>query len=89
MMARRFKLIRQRNMPSAGGTTLFFTCEGGSRKYPLPIFRPDQVPEFEGESAWFEAERVPKMGWRIVRRVNEHGQPFEDDADGRTVGQAV
>ena len=78
MMARRFKLTRQRSRANAGSKTLFFTSDGGSRKHPAPIFQPNQVPEFEGDTAWFEAERVPKLGWRIVRRVTEHGQPYTD-----------
>lgn len=42
------------------------------------FFSPEQVPEFEGDTAWFEAERVPKKGWRIVRRVDELGRPYEE-----------
>ena len=77
MATRIFKLTRQRSRENAGSVTLFFTANGGSRKHPAPIFRPAQVPEFEGDTAWFEAKRVPKLGWRIIRRVTEHGQPFE------------
>lgn len=81
------KLTRQRNLPSAGAGTLFFTTDHIGRRRHSDFFRPSEVPEFEGESAWFEAEQVPKMGWRILRRVTEHGQPYEelageDRADG-------
>jgi hypothetical protein len=79
-VTRRFKLTRQRSLPNHGSVTLFFTTDGGSRKHPSPIFRPEAVPEFDGDTAWFEAERVPKVGWRIVRRVTEHGQPYEEQA---------
>jgi len=78
MLTRRIKLTRQRSLPNAGSETLFFTSDGGSRRHPAPIFRPDLVPEFEGETAWFEAVRVPKKGWRILRRVTEHGRPYEE-----------
>jgi hypothetical protein len=71
MRSRRFKLLRYRNLPEWGGQTLFFRADGGDRRHPAPFFRPNEVPEFEGESAWFEAERVPKGGWRIVRRLPE------------------
>jgi len=54
-----------------------FTSDGGSRKHPAKIFHAHEVPEFEGETAWFEAEWVLKRGWRLIRRVNEHGQPFD------------
>ena len=81
MRTRRFKLTRQRSRENAGSKTLFFTTDGGSRKHPAKIFHPNEVPDFEGETAWFEAEWVLKRGWRLVRRVNEHGQPL--DVQGR------
>ena len=77
MTTRRMKLIRHRTMENAGSRTLFFTTDFIGRKGSPDFFRPNQVPEFEGESAWFEAERVPKLGWRIIRRVTEQGQPYE------------
>jgi hypothetical protein len=80
MRTRVFHLRRQRSLPNAGAETLFFTCDGGSRKSPHPIFRAAQVPEFDGDTAWFEAERVPRIGWRIVRRVDERGRPYEETA---------
>jgi hypothetical protein len=77
MVIQRIKLIRHRTRENAGSRTLFFTTEFIGRKGHADFFRPHQVPAFEGESAWFEAERVPKLGWRIIRRVTEHGQPYE------------
>ena len=73
------KLTRQRTLENAGSRTLFFTTAHIGRRRHSDFFSPSQVPEFEGESAWFEAEQVPKMGWRILRRVTEHGQPYEDE----------
>jgi hypothetical protein len=70
MRSRRFKLIRYRNLPEAGGRTLFFRADGGDRRHPAPFFRPHEVPEFDGDSAWFEAERIRGGGgWRILRRI--------------------
>jgi hypothetical protein len=70
MRTRKFKLVRYCNLPQAGGRTLFFRADGGDRMHPAPFFRPDEVPEFEGDSAWFEAEQAPRGGgWRIVRRL--------------------
>jgi hypothetical protein len=76
MITRRVKLIRHRTLPSAGSRTLFFTTDFIGRKGHPDVFRPHQVPEFEGDSAWFEAVRRPKLGWQIIRRVTEHGQPW-------------
>jgi hypothetical protein len=79
MRSRRFKLIRYRNLPEWGAQTLFFRADGGDRRRPAPFFQPNEVPEFDGESAWFEAERVPKGGgWRIVRRLPDDAIPQLD-----------
>jgi len=77
------KLTRQRTLENAGSRTLFFTTAHIGRRRHSDFFSPSQVPEFEGESAWFEAEQVPKLGWRILRRVTEHGQAYEaETTDG-------
>jgi hypothetical protein len=81
--AAHLKLTRQRTLENAGSRTLFFTTAHIGRRRHSDFFSPSQVPEFEGESAWFEAEQVPKMGWRILRRVTEHGQTYEaETTDG-------
>ncbi len=77
MRTRIFKLKRSRFLENAGGGTVFFTSDGGTRRQPTKFWRPGEVPAFEGEDAWFEAEQVPGCGWRIVRRVHENGQPYE------------
>jgi hypothetical protein len=67
-----FKLIRCRNLPQAGGGTLFFMTEGLDRKHLPKFFNASQVPEFEGEYAWFECERLSRAHrWRVVRRVQD------------------
>jgi len=62
-----FELKRQRFLQNAGG---------GSR-HPTKFWRPEEVPEFEGDRAWFEAQWVTGCGWRIQRRVDENGRPHE------------
>lgn len=57
------------------GTTLHFTMPAKTqrRRCPLEFLEPANVPEFEGEQAWFELERVsarPWAYWRAVRRVD-------------------
>jgi hypothetical protein len=78
MTLRRFKLIRYRALPDAGGHTLFFAADGGGRRHPAPFFQPHEVPDFEGDTAWFEGEGSRARGYRIVRRVHENGQPYEE-----------
>lgn len=65
------KLIRYRTRPEIGGETLHFRIEGTSRPEFLPV---SAVPEFEGDQAWFELERVrgrPWLTWKVLRRVDE------------------
>jgi hypothetical protein len=53
--------------------TLFFTTPGGGPGNSRSTFvAVEHVPEFEGESAWFEMELVegaPWSYWRAVRQV--------------------
>lgn len=57
------------------GRTLFFTFKGGTRRAQRSLcsfVSPEQVPDFEGQEAWFEVEEVsgkPWSYWRAVRRV--------------------
>jgi len=64
-----FKLRRVRGHASEGHHTLFFMTEGASRSRPPKFFEPEDVPEFEAEEAWFEAELVPRQKPRILRQV--------------------
>jgi hypothetical protein len=75
MKTRRFQLFRARYLPDAGGGTLHFHTRGADRRHPPHFFGPDEVPEFEGDSAWFECERRGGR-WRILRRVDESGAPW-------------
>jgi len=69
MRTRVFKLIRCRGLPQDGGETLFFKTAGGDRKHLPKFFSPKDVPEFDGEEAWFECARPPKGRWRAIRRL--------------------
>jgi hypothetical protein len=81
MRTDRFELFRARTLPDAGGRTLFFHTKTTDRRHPSHFFDPQEVPEFEGESAWFEVEWRDKR-WRVTRRVDEVGVPSRPaDAD--------
>jgi hypothetical protein len=69
MTSRVFKLIRCRGLLKDGGKTLFFRTAGGDRRHPAKFLRPEDVPEFDGEEAWFECERPPRCRWRAVRLI--------------------
>jgi len=79
---RRFELIRQRSSRVDGHRTLFFNTAGGSRKRPSKFLRVEDVPEFEGERAWFICERAPGGRWRAVQRVDRFGRAWEEEAEG-------
>lgn len=54
--------------------TLYFTFPGGRRAYrsQVTFVAVENVPDFEGEEAWFEMELVagtPWSWWRAVRQV--------------------
>lgn len=66
MQAVRTALLRRmRTMPSAGGETLFFKLEVGRLGRFLD---PHEVPDFEGETAVFEYEKVAGK-IRLLRQI--------------------
>jgi hypothetical protein len=67
---RTYKVQRYRNTPEAGGQTLFFGIDLGSRRRGHKWFNPGQVPEFEGDEAWFEIDRQ-RGGRKFVRQVEQ------------------
>jgi hypothetical protein len=71
------KLERSRSLPNDGSRTLFFVSQSTDRRHPSLFFRPDEVPEVDGDEGWFLAERVIG-GWRIARRVQENVKPWPD-----------
>ena len=53
------------------GKTLYFMIKSGSRSRQHKFFEPDEVPAFEGDSAWFEIEpRGGRAHWKVVRQVD-------------------
>ena len=71
----RFQLFRARTPPDADGRAPYFYTAATERHRRALFFRPHEVPEFEGDSAWFEARRHDGQ-WRIVRRVDELEAPL-------------
>lgn len=78
-MARETRIVlltRVRSNDNDGRRTLHFTSESlsiKSRRSRVGFVDKERVPEFEGESAWFEVERVPATPWsywRAIRRVD-------------------
>ena len=72
------KLTRVRQFEDSGvGPTVMFTFEGGTRRAHrsrCSFIDKDNVPDFDGEEAWFEVEQVsakPWPFWRAVRQVDE------------------
>ena len=67
------KLVRVTDLD---GRTLHFMIPGTDRRHVAEMVARDRVPEFEGETAWFEMvlERVPGCPWprwRVIRRVED------------------
>ncbi len=60
------KLVRYRTLPKDGGYTLYFKADIGRLGR---FFRPGQVPEFEGEEAWFEIQNVGGGQLAVLRQV--------------------
>ena len=55
--------------------TIHFTYPGGCGhgNSRVGFIAPEHVPDFEGEEAWFELERVKAMPWsywRAIRRLD-------------------
>jgi hypothetical protein len=77
MRTRRFHLTRQRSLPNAGSRTLFFTTDGGSRRRLAKIFKPHEVRSLMARRHG-SMQSGFRSGWKLVRRVDEHGQPFKE-----------
>lgn len=65
---------RNRLLPQDGGGTLFFTIHGLARR--ARFAEPGEVPEFEGEVAFFEVEQrsKTKLGYVFLRQVEHPGR---------------
>jgi hypothetical protein len=78
------KVFRQRSLPSDGNRTLQYCTAGGSRRSRTKFFDLDQVPDFLGESAWFEVEPARKGPWmslRFLRQVDDDGRPIPEEPE--------
>ena len=57
----------------ADGSTLHHCIPGTDRQHLASFLRPGEVPDFEGDVAWFEMKWHRKgvwMGWTIIRQVD-------------------
>ena len=62
----------------ADGRTLYFTFPNGtgrSRRCRVAFVERHRVPEFEGDTAWFEVEQVEGKPWSFWRAVREMEPP--------------
>ena len=77
------RAVMQLTRVQAHGRTLYFTFPNGTgraRRSRSTFVEPHRVPDFEGDTAWFEMDLVegkPWTFWRAVRQV-------EPPADART-----
>ena len=60
--------IERLTATQADGRTLAFFVRPGSRSRPWIWFKLHEVPDFEGDAARFECERI-KGGWKVLRLV--------------------
>lgn len=60
------KVKRFRTLPDSGGETLYFKLDIGRLGRFLD---PRQVPEFEGDVAWFEVDYTLDGPIRFIRRI--------------------
>lgn len=69
---------RRRLLPKDGGGTLYFMCRSGRRRTQHRFFKPDEVPEFDGEEAVFEVAWKSWQGpWRFIRLISVDGVAVE------------
>lgn len=72
------KLRRVRSTKEDGYRTLYFVTDhlGPRRSRSVDTFiDPEHVPDFEGEEAWFELERVKGTPWSYWRAIRQVGVP--------------
>lgn len=78
-MVRKVRRMRDHPTPEGPGRTLCFMTPNGCKRSPTRFFEVDQVPDFEGEEAWFEVEPcrgLVWMTWKFIRQVDEAGRPL-------------
>lgn len=75
------KLTRVRKYTGAPDSpTLMFTCPGGSGRGNCrsDFINKENVPDFDGETAWFELETVKATPWPYLRAVRRLPDPPTD-----------
>ena len=75
-MIRKLTRMRERHGDPTSRTLCFTTPGGGAGNSRSTFVDVEHVPDFEGESAWFETELVegaPWSYWRAVRQVEQPG----------------
>ena len=76
-MPYRSQIAELTRMKDLEGRTLCFTIPRvGRGRSRADFIEKAMVPEFEGDSAWFEIVKVPAVPWpqwSVVRRVEEAG----------------
>lgn len=63
---------RLRRVTDHDGRTLHFMIPTSDRRHPSEFLSCDQVPDFDGDEAWFELEKIhakPWAFWKVLRRV--------------------
>ncbi len=73
-MAYRSTIAELTRMRDLDGTTLSFSFRHQRGRSAHDFIEKDAVPDFEGESAWFEIVKVaavPWPRWTVVRRAEE------------------
>lgn len=66
------KLTRVKDLQ---GNTLQFTTPSLKRRPILAFIDPALVPDFEGDEAWFELERVPAKPWAYWKPLRQTEEP--------------
>ncbi len=73
------RIARLTRVTTLAGDTLFFTMPPcGRQRAAVEFLAKDRVPAFEGDSAWFEVEKLsgqPWPYWRAVRQVEAPESP--------------
>jgi hypothetical protein len=72
-IVRQLTRMRERRSDPASRTLCLTTPDSGQGNSRCTFVDPEHVPDFEGESAWFEmelVEGVPWSYWRAVRQVD-------------------
>lgn len=71
-MPKTTKIACLKRITDQEGRTLHFMIPSSDRRRPPEFIPRSRTPEFEGDEAWFELEKVhakPWAFWKVLRRV--------------------